>query len=310
MTAPHAFSLLQRLKTAVTTTAVIAPDLLELMLIALLGRGHVLLEDVPGVGKTLVAKALARSMNASFKRIQCTPDLLPTDVTGTSIYDQRTQRFTFIPGPLFAQFVLVDEINRATPRTQSALLEGMGERQVTVDGTTHPLSDPFFLIATQNPVESAGTFPLPEAQLDRFLVSLHLGYPTFEDEVMILEREEHGDPLLQMTHVVSTDDIRLLQQMVNRVRVVRAVKEYIVRVVHATRTHDAVILGVSPRGGVALQRAAQARALCHQRDFITPDDVKVVAPAVMAHRLMTHDPASTAARQVVLDVLHGVKVPI
>lgn len=309
LTVPKAASLIQRLQENVQRVAVVEPQTLRLILVAILARGHLLLEDVPGIGKTLVAKALARSLHASFKRIQCTPDLLPSDITGTSIYNQRDQRFVFVPGPLFAQFVLVDEINRATPRTQSSLLEGMAERQVTVDGQTYPLVEPFFLMATQNPVESAGTFPLPEAQLDRFLLSLSLGYPAFEDEVTILEREEHGDPLARLEAVLAPEDVLALQALVQAVGVVRPLKEYIVRLVTATRSHDEVLLGVSPRGGVALQRAAQAMALLRHRDFVTPDDIKAVAPGVLAHRLMTHEQTPTVAQQVVADVLHKTPVP-
>src|SRR5579859_960003 len=279
--------LLARLSANVQSAAVVAPDKLKLILAAILARGHLLLEDVPGIGKTLVAKALAKSLAADFKRVQCTPDLLPSDITGSSLYDQRRQEFIFVPGPLFAQVVLVDEINRATPRTQSSLLEALAEGQVTTDGVTRPLGQPFFVIATQNPVETTGTFPLPEAQLDRFLFSLTLGYPGEAAEVLILEREEHADPLDSLQPVLALADVLQLQAAALAVAVARPVKEYVVRLVYATRSHPEVVLGVSPRGGVALQRAAQAMALLAGRDFVTPDDVKAVAPAAMAHRMLT-----------------------
>lgn len=310
LTITQAIDLIDRLEENVRRVAVVDSQALRLILTALLGRGHLLLEDVPGVGKTLVAKAMARSISASFKRIQCTPDLLPSDITGTSIYNQKTQAFVFIPGPLFAQFVLVDEINRATPRTQSSLLESMAERQVTVDGQLHPLEEPFFLIATQNPVETAGTFPLPEAQLDRFLISLSLGYPAFEEEVSILEKEEHGDPLHQLNAVLSPTDIMSLQNLVKNIGVIRALKEYIVRLVTATRNHPEVLLGISPRGGVALQRAAQAMALLNHRTFVTPDDVKTVARGVLTHRLMSHDQMSETRLEIVDSILKQVPVPV
>jgi MoxR-like ATPase len=283
---------------------------LELIVAALVARGHILLEDVPGIGKTLVAKALARSIHASFKRIQCTPDLLPSDITGSAIYNQREQRFEFVAGPIFANVVLVDEINRASPRTQSSLLESMAERQVTCDGQTYPLAQPFVLIATQNPVEMAGTFPLPEAQLDRFLVTLNLGYPPYQDEVSILEREEHADPLDTIEPVINLDDILQMQSAALAVDVVRPLKEYIVQLVTATRTHPNVVVGVSPRGGAALQRCSQALALLRDRTFVTPDDIKQAAPAVMAHRLMTVDRRPETARAVIAEVMDDVAIPV
>src|SRR5579859_8097203 len=279
--------ILDRLKTSIQQAVVIDSGKLELILAALLAQGHVLLEDVPGIGKTLVAKALARTLYGSFKRIQCTPDLLPADITGGAIYNQREQRFEFVPGPIFANIVLVDEINRASRRTQSSLLESMAEGQVTSDGFTRVLEAPFFIIATQNPIEMAGTFPLPEAQLDRFLVSLSLGYPAHDDEVTILEREEHADPLESITPVLDLDDIIALQQAARAVDVVRPLKEYIVKIAAATRTHAEVVLGASPRGGVALQRCVQALALLRDRTYATPDDIKSAAPAVLGHRLLT-----------------------
>jgi len=307
---PSHIEIIHRLTDNIHQAVVIDPERLSLILAALLARGHVLLEDVPGIGKTLTAKALARSLNATFKRVQCTPDLLPSDITGSAIYDPREQCFRFVPGPVFANVVLVDEINRASPRTQSSLLECMAEYQVTSDGFTYPLEQPFFVIATQNPVEVMGTFPLPEAQLDRFLVMLNLGYPQFDNEVTILEREEHTDPLNGVQPVVELEDVLELQRAALAVDVVRPIKEYIVRLITATRTHPEVVLGVSPRGGVALQRCAQALALIRDRTFVTPDDVKTAAPAVMAHRLLTRDRRSDTARQVVAQVLDQVPVPV
>jgi MoxR-like ATPase len=300
----------RRLIDSVRRGVVIDEDKLELIVAALVARGHVLLEDVPGIGKTLVAKALARSIQATFKRIQCTPDLLPSDITGSAIYNQREQRFEFAPGPIFANVVLVDEINRASPRTQSSLLESMAEGQVTCDGQTHTLVQPFVLIATQNPVEMAGTFPLPEAQLDRFLVSLSLGYPSYGDEVSILEREEHADPLETIKPVIGQEDILQMQRAALTVDVVRPLKEYIVQLVTATRSHPNVVVGVSPRGGTALQRCTQALALLRGRRFVTPDDIKQAAPVVMAHRLMPVDRRPETAREVIAEVLNDVAVPV
>jgi MoxR-like ATPase len=306
----HSNKAYERLMESVRRGVVIEADKLELIVAALIARGHILLEDVPGIGKTMVAKALARSIHASFKRIQCTPDLLPGDITGSAIYNQREQRFEFMPGPIFANVVLVDEINRASPRTQSSLLESMAERQVTSDGQTHTLPQPFVLIATQNPIEMAGTFPLPEAQLDRFLVAMNLGYPNYDDEVSILEREEHTDSMETIEPVISLDDIRQMQQLALAVDVIRPLKEYIVQLVTATRTHPNVVVGVSPRGGTALQRCAQALALLRDRTFVTPDDIKQTAPAVMSHRLLTVDRRPETAREVIGEVLREVSVPV
>ena len=302
--------LLKRLGANIQSAAVLDPVKLQFILAALLARGHLLLEDVPGIGKTLVAKALAKSLAADFKRVQCTPDLLPSDITGSSLYEQRRQEFVFVPGPLFAHVVLVDEINRATPRTQSSLLEALAEGQVTTDGVTRRLGQPFFVIATQNPVETTGTFPLPEAQLDRFLFSLTLGYPGEAAEVLILEREEHADPLDALKPVLALEDILQLQLATLAVAVARPVKEYIVRLIGATRSHPEVILGVSPRGGVALQRAAQAMALLSGRDFATPDDVKTAAPAAMAHRMLVRQRGLPAAQELIAELLLKVPVPM
>ncbi len=301
---------LSRLVAQIQSAVVIPDDKLCLILAALLAQGHLLIEDVPGIGKTLVAKALARALDAQFKRVQCTPDLLPSDITGSSLYNQREQNFVFVPGPLFAHVVLVDEINRATPRTQSSLLEALAEGQITTDGVTRKLEQPFFVIATQNPIEVAGTFPLPEAQLDRFLFSLSLGYPGWESELLILEREEHTNPLDGLKSVVGLEDLLRMQRAVLEVAVTRPIKEYILRLIQATRSHSQILLGVSPRGGVAMQRAAQAMALLNGRDYATPDDVKTIAAAVMAHRLITRKRELAQARALVSELLAQIEVPV
>jgi len=258
----------------------------ELMLVALLGNGHVLLEDVPGLGKTLLAKSLARSIGGSFKRVQCTPDLLPADITGFNVYNQQTGQFTYQAGPIVTNILLADEINRTIPRTQSSLLECMEERQVTVDGQTIKLPDPFFVMATQNPIELEGTFPLPEAQLDRFLLKVYLGYPQEEEEMAILERFRADDPLLTLTSVASPGDIARLQGERREVRLSQPVREYIVALAQATRDDDAVRFGVSPRGSLGLMRAGQALAALRGRDYVLPDDIKYLAPFVLCHRLI------------------------
>ncbi|MDQ7024381.1 MAG: MoxR family ATPase [Anaerolineae bacterium] len=303
-------TLIKAFMQTIQEAVVIEDHKLELILATMLARGHVLLEDIPGIGKTMVAKAIAKSMRASFKRVQCTPDLLPSDITGSAIFNQREQTFDFVAGPLFANLVLVDEINRASPRTQSSLLEAMAEGQVTTDGTTRNLPNPFFIIATQNPIEMAGTFPLPEAQLDRFLVMLDLGYPEYMDEVTILEREERDNPLENVEAVLDMQDIINLQNQTRDVAVVRPLKEYIVNINTATRTHADVVLGISPRGGVALQRCAQALALIRGRSFVTPDDIKSAVYAVGTHRILTRDRKPDTAKQVISDVLSNIRVPV
>ena len=257
-----------------------------LALVAYLCEGHVLLEDVPGVAKTMLARALAASVGCSFKRVQCTPDLLPGDITGASVFNPRTTEFEFRPGPIFAQIVLADEINRATPRTQSALLEAMAERRVTVDGQTYALEPPFLVIATQNPVDHEGTFPLPEAQLDRFLVRLSLGYPSAEEEAKMLDLLRQGHPIDSLGAVVSADEVLACQRAIREVYVDPKVRDYIVALVRNTREHEDIALGGSPRASMALFRSAQAVAAVRGNDFVLPDDVKRMAPAVLAHRLI------------------------
>jgi len=284
----------------------------DLLLVSLLCRGHVLLEDVPGVGKTVLAKSIARSIGCTFKRIQFTPDLLPSDVTGVSIFNQQTSQFEFRPGPVIAQIVLADEINRATPKTQAALLESMEEQQITVDGVTHDLPDPFMVLATQNPIEYEGTFPLPEAQLDRFLLRLHLGYPQKSEELQILDSQRKQHPLETLPQVITTENLLTMQEQIKDVYVDDLIKDYIVSVTTATRHHDDVYLGASPRGSLALYRTSQAYAAIQGRDYVTPDDVKALAEAVLGHRLIINPAArirNVQATNVIDDVLNAVPVP-
>jgi len=288
-------------------------EIIDLMLVAVLCEGHVLIEDVPGIGKTTLAKALARSLNCSFRRIQFTPDLLPSDVTGVSYFNQKRQEFEFRPGPILAQIVLADEINRATPRTQSALLEAMQERQITVDLDTWPLPRPFIVLATQNPIELEGTFPLPEAQIDRFLLRLALGYPSAEEEDALLVRFERANPLETLTAVADAEQVLEMQRRVRTVRVEASVRRYIVSIARATRGREEVSLGVSPRGTLALYRTAQAWAALRGRDFVIPDDVKRLAPYVLTHRLLIDPQTRLRGRQpheIVADIVDTVPVPV
>ena len=284
----------------------------ELVLVALLCRGHVLLEDVPGTGKTVLAKSIARSLGGSFKRIQFTPDLLPSDVTGVAIFNQQNREFEFRQGPVFAQIVLADEINRATPKTQSALLEAMEERQITVDGITYGLPAPFIVLATQNPIEYEGTFPLPEAQLDRFLLRLHLGYPDRLDEIAILRRQRQAHPLDALAIVAEMDELLTLQAAIKEVYVDELIEEYIVALVTATRHHEDVYLGASTRGSLALYRTAQAWAAIRGQSFVTPDDVKIMAGPVLGHRMLVSPAArihAVTAGAVIEAILNAVPVP-
>jgi MoxR-like ATPase len=264
----------------------------RMALVALLCEGHILIEDVPGVGKTMLAKAISRSVGCSFRRIQFTPDLLPSDVTGLSIFNQKTQEFEFRPGPIFSQVVLADEINRATPKTQSALLECMEERQATIDGVTYPMPAPFLVMATQNPIEYEGTFALPEAQLDRFMLRLRIGYPKAMEEIVILDEQKRVHPIEAIHQVLDVEELRQMQTAIKEVYVDQAVAEYIVRLVTATREHPDVYLGASPRGSINLYRSSQAFAAMEGRDYVIPDDVKSLGVAVLAHRLIVKSQAS------------------
>ena len=288
-------------------------DEIEIALVAFFAEGHLLLEDVPGVAKTMLARALAQSVGCSFKRIQCTPDLLPNDITGASVFNPKTTDFEFRRGPLFAQILLADEINRATPRTQSALLEAMSERQVTVDGTIYPLQRPFFLIATQNPIDHEGTFALPEAQLDRFLMRMQLGYPNLQAEQLMVERLQRGHPIETLEPVVSAEEVQVCQQSIREIHVDPKVRQYILQIVRATREHSAVSLGGSPRASLALFHSAQARAAINGFDFVLPDDVKRLAHSVLDHRLILRPEnrlRKMTSTSVVDEILNKVEVPL
>jgi len=287
-------------------------DTVELAITSLLCQGHLLIEDVPGVGKTVLARSLARSLGCSFSRIQFTPDMLPSDVTGVSIFNQVSREFEFRPGPVMAQIVLSDEINRATPKTQAALLEAMEERQVTVDGVTHILPRPFMVLATQNPIEYEGTFPLPEAQLDRFLIRVRLGYPSAEDEIEVLDRQQYRHPLDELEQMVESEELSEMQEAVKGVYVAPPVKRYIVNLARQTRDHPEVYLGASPRGSLALYRTSQARAALQGREYVLPDDVKALVVPTFAHRVILGPAARLRdldADSVVLEIQNSVPVP-
>ncbi|QYX32874.1 AAA family ATPase [Sphaerospermopsis torques-reginae] len=282
-------------------------EAVRLVLVALLGGGHALLEDVPGVGKTLLAKSLARSVDGKFQRLQCTPDLLPTDITGTNIWNPKSGEFSFMPGPVFANVLLADEINRATPRTQSALLEVMEEHQVTVDGVSRAVPQPFFVIATQNPIEYQGTFPLPEAQMDRFMLSLSLGYPSETEELQMLQNLQQGVQLSDLQPCITLEEVTKLRQLCSQVKVETSLQQYILELVRTTRQDEEITLGVSPRGTVALQKAAQALAFILGREYAIPDDVKFLAPYVLSHRLIPR--GGRNAKTIVDRLLRSVAIP-
>ena len=288
-------------------------DTLRLVVLCLVAEGHLIIEDFPGVGKTMLAKALARSLDCSFSRVQFTPDLLPSDVTGVDVYDQRSNRFEFRPGPVFANLLLVDEVNRASPKTQAALLECMQEAQVTVDGVTHPLERPFMVIATQNPIEYEGTYPLPEAQLDRFTLRIELGYPQLAEEARMLAEQTHEPPLESLAPVAGADDVTNLAAQARGVYVEESLSRYVVALLRQTRADSRLYLGASPRAGIALLRVAKARALADGRDYLVPDDVKAVAVAVLSHRLILAPEARAAgvgAAAIVADTLAKTPVPV
>jgi MoxR-like ATPase len=296
---------------AVETVIIGKRDTVTLALVALLSGGHVLIEDIPGVGKTMLARSLAKVLGCSFKRIQFTPDLLPADITGTPVYSQKTGEFEFRKGPIFANIVLADEVNRATPKTQSALLECMEEGQVTADGVTYHLPKPFFVIATENNVEIRGTYPLPEAQLDRFRMRLSMGYPSPENEVVILDRQGDHHPYLDLSPVLKADEILLMQEAVKRVYIDPRLKQYIVDIVTATRNHGSVRIGASPRGSLALMHTSRALAAIEGRDYVLPDHVKRLAVPVLAHRLILRpDSSASQAGEVISEILDQVAVPV
>ena len=285
---------------------------IRLAVLGLIAQGHILIEDIPGVGKTMLAKALARTIGCTFRRIQFTPDMLPSDITGVSLFNQKTQEFEFRPGPIMAQIVLADEINRATPKTQAALLEAMEEKQITVDGNTYSLGEPFLILATQNPIEYEGTFPLPEAQLDRFLLRIQLGYPSPAEELTVLSAQQISHPINNLRQVVSDQELLSAQQAARQTYVAEEVKQYIVDLVNATRNHPDVYLGSSPRGSLALFRSAQARAAMTGRDYVIPDDVKALAEVTLAHRIIVGPEArvnKVSSRTIVQDALMSVSVP-
>ena len=285
----------------------------KLLMVGALCDGHVLIEDVPGVAKTMLVNSLAISLGCKFTRIQCTPDLLPTDITGVTIFNQKTSEFVFHPGPIFSQLTLADEINRATPRTQSALLEAMAEKQVTVDGVTRPMDKPFMVVATQNPVEHEGTFPLPEAQLDRFIMRISVGYPSIEHEKAILEQQRESHPIHSLGKVSSAEELLAMQEAIKRVHVSGSIRDYLLKIVNATRTHSDLALGASPRGSLNLFKTAQAFAALDGRDYVIPDDIKILAIPVLAHRLIVNPESRLkrrTPRNLLEEILQTVPAPV
>lgn len=303
---------LTRLQEQVSKVLIGKEKAVELLMIALISQGHILLEDVPGTGKTVLAKVLAKSINGKFARVQLTPDVLPSDITGVQIYNPKDQSFEIKPGPVLTNILLTDEINRATPRTQASLLEVMEERQVTIEGETLKLEGPFIVVATQNPIEQQGTFPLPEAQMDRFLLQIQMGYPSLEEELQIMRLYRKNEPIETLKPIYNLEDIERLQEEMRDITLSDEVEHYLLQIVQATRRHDYVETGVSPRGTLAFMRAAQSRALLHARDFVTPDDLKLLAPFVLAHRLvLTMEGEMRASkRSVIEDVLKQIEVPV
>ncbi|MEH7390343.1 MoxR family ATPase [Bacillus sp. JJ1503] len=313
MTSEHMQPMIERVLANIEKVMIGKREVAELSLIALLAEGHVLLEDVPGVGKTMMVRSLAKSIGANFRRIQFTPDLLPSDVTGVSIYNPKEMEFQFRPGPIMGNIILADEINRTSPKTQSALLEGMEESSVTIDGVTHTLEKPFFVMATQNPIEYEGTYALPEAQLDRFLLKMKMGYPDMTEEMEVLNRAQKARPIDDLEPVIDLIELRDLQEKVKQVHVDGTIKRYIVDLANRTRTHSSVYLGVSPRGSIALMKAAQAYAFIYGRDYVLPDDVQYLAQAVFAHRIILKSEAKfegITAEEVVDRVMARTPVPV
>jgi MoxR-like ATPase len=307
------FSLCKKIADNISRVIVGKRQSIELLLVALLADGHALLEDIPGLGKTLIAKSLAKSIGGSFKRAQFTPDLLPADVTGFNVYNQQTGQFTFQAGPVMANILLADEINRTIPRTQSSLLESMEERQVTVDSKTYLLPHPFFVMATQNPIELEGTFPLPEAQLDRFLLTVRLGYPEKDEEIAILERFQEKDPLIELEAVANPGQIVELQHARKRIRISHPVKEYIINIVRATRSNTSLHLGASPRGSLGLMRAGQALAALRGREYVLPDDIKALTVPVLTHRLILKEEErlrGETPEHCLEEIIHQIPVPV